>query len=385
MRCSRIISTPCSTSRALRKPRRLAALVVAAYICSSSFPARAAIETDPQALYATMRKAYDDGTAKNWPFARELYYFSTILDAGRAYSLFRPTDENYGEVAVLTVDVATQLHYDALTNNDAALWYVLEAANYVVKSGDVQSQARARALLARLASVGDDPRALAAQAESDAADNTAAFHRDGDSLVAQIVADVRSYNLTHDIAYRSLLLTHAADVATPLGRVPDPEYGAMWALAASALVDPGFSEADRTAARAIKFRREHEPELKVIARVTAVSHDFRLTRTAPADEYFGNLKYSPIGVRNEVIRINKYLDKGWGYRMESDALQVENAVADWQKQYPHDRTLPGTLLDAFRLLQRVETDKTKAAASHVKATLLVQYADSRQAQELAGS
>jgi hypothetical protein len=203
--------------------------------------------------------------------------------------------------------------------------------------------------------------------------------------VALIIADVRAYNLTHDIAYRSALLQHAADPSTPLVRVPDPEYGEMFSIAQSALADPGFSDDDRAAARTIKYRRDHTPELKVIARVSSVPHELRLTRTAPADEYFGNLKYSPIGVRNELTRINKYLDKGWGYRMEGDAIQVDSAVEDWQKQYPHDETLPGTLLDAFRLMERVETDKTKSAAERLRTILTVQYADSRQAQELSSS
>lgn len=363
----------------------VAAAFSVALMLPSTMPVRAAIETDPQALYQTMRKAYDSGASKNWPFSNEIFYLSTIFDAGRAYSLFRPTDRNYGEVADLAVDVATQLHYDPLTNNDAALWYVLEVTQYVAKNGDAQHQAEAKALAARLTAVGDDPKLLSAQAQIDAQANADAFHHDGDALVQLITADVRAYNLTHDIAYRSALLQHAADPATPLERVPDPEYGQMFAIAASALADPGFTENDRTAARAIRYRREHTPDLKVIGRARAISREFRLTRTAPADEYFGNLKFSPIGVRNEVVRINKYLDKGWGYRMESDALQVENAIADWQKQYPHDYTLPGTLLDAYRLLQRVETEKTKGAAGRLKTTLLVQYANSRQAQELASS
>ena len=366
--------------------RRTFALVAGAIVLAASLaPARAAIETDPQALYATMRKAYDAGAAKNWPFSSELYYQSTIFDAGRAYALFRPTDGNYGEVANLAVDVATQLHYDPLINDDAALWYVREAATYAAKNGDATHAAEAKALLARLATVDDDPTALAHAAEADAAANVAAFHHDGDALVEAIVADVRAFDLTRDVAYRSLLLQHAADPATPLVRVPDPEYGVMFAIAQSALTDPGFTEADVRNARTIAYRRAHTPELKVIARVNAVSHELRLTATAPADEYFGNLKYSPLGVHNEIVRINKYLDKGWGFRMEGDALQVQSAIADWQKQYPHDRTLPATLLDAYKLLLRVETDKTKAAAAQIKTTLLVQYAATRQAQELAAS
>lgn len=365
--------------------RTLALGAAACALALTIAPTSAAIETDPQTLYQTMRKAYDEGAAKGWPFASELAYQSTIFDAGRAYSLFRPSDPNYGEVARLAVDVATQLHYDALANNDAALWYVMEAATYVMKNGDSAHQAEASALLERANAGDNDPKVLARQAEADGLANVQAFHRDGDALVALTIADIRAFDLTHDVAYRSAMLAHAADVATPLARLPDPEYGEMFSIAASALVEPGFSDDDRTAARAIAYRREHTPELKIIGRVRAIPHELRLTRTAPADEYFGNLKLSPIGVRNEVIRINKYLDKGWGYRMEGDALQVENAVADWQKQYPHDATLPATLFDAFALLERVETPKTKDAAARVKSVLLVQYPATRQARELAAT
>ena len=87
-------------------------------------------------LYQTMRKAYDEGTAKGWPFQNELYYESTVFDAGRAYSLFRPTDPEYGDIAALAVDIATQLHYDPLSSDDASLWYVLEASNFEVTNGD---------------------------------------------------------------------------------------------------------------------------------------------------------------------------------------------------------------------------------------------------------
>ncbi len=348
-------------------------------------PSRAAIETDPTALYATMRKAYDEGTSKLWPFASELYYQTTIFDAGRAYSLFRPTDPNYALVAGVAVDVATQLHYNPLTNNDAAMWYVLEAAQYVAKNGDAEHQSEANALVRRLTAGSEDPNLLAQQAVEDAQNNVRGFHQEGDALVTEVVTDVRAFNLTHAQTYRSLLLQHAANPATPLIRMPDPEFGAVFATAQSALTDPAFSEADRSAAATILYRRDHTPELKTIARVSAIPHELRLTRTAPADEYFGNLHYSPIGVHNELVRINKYLDKGWGYRMEGDALQVDSAVEDWQKQYPHDTTLPAALLDTYKLLQRVETGKAKDVGARVKTLLLVQYASSRQARELAAS
>jgi hypothetical protein len=366
-----------------RKLLTLAATAVFAFAAIA--PAFAAIETDPTQLYMEMRQAYDEGARKNWPFESELYYQATILDAGRAYSLFRPTDPNYAQVASLAVDVATQLHYNPLTSNDAAVWYVEEAATYVAKNGDEQHQAEAKALAQRLDAGQQSSSVLAKQAEEDAIANVRAFGHDGDARVRLLVTDVRAYYLTKDATYRSDLLQHAADPETPLTRVPDPEYGEMFALAASALTDPGFTDADRAAARAIKYRRDHTPGLQLIARVSATPRELRLTRTAPADEYFGNLKYSPIGVSNEVNRVNKYLDKGWGYRMEGDALQVDSAVEDWQKQYPHDATLPAALLVAYQLLQRVDTDKTKAASERVKSILLVQYASTRQALQLASS
>ncbi|MBC5798779.1 MAG: hypothetical protein GIX03_10700 [Candidatus Eremiobacteraeota bacterium] len=348
-------------------------------------PAGAAIETDPIALYQTMRKAFDEGSAKQWPFASELYYQSTVFDAGRAYSLFRPADPNYAAIANLAIDVATQLHYNPLTNNDGARWYVREAAVYAAKNGDDAHKAEATALLSQLDAGEADAAVLARQAEDAAVADGHAFHGDPDAQTQLLIADVRAYNLTKDPQYRSLLLQHAAAPGAPLTRVPDPEYGQLFAIAASALGDPGYTDADRRAAHAIAYRRAHTPELQLIARLRAIPHELRLTRTAPADEYFGHLKYSPLGVRNEVIRVNKYLDRGWGERMEGDALQVDSAVEDWQKQYPHDTTLPANLLDAYRLLERVDTDATKAAADRVKNLLVVEYASSRQAQELAST
>jgi hypothetical protein len=358
------------------------AALVAFAVAAFPPPATAAIETDPAALYALMKKAYDEGTSKGWPFESELYYEATVLDTGRAYSLFRPSDPNYAEVANLAVDIAAQLHYNPLTNDDACRWYVLEAANFVYKSGDVDHAAEAKALLDRLNASETDQKLLAQQAVEDAQANVQGFRHDGDALVELVIADVRAYDLTHDATYRSDLLQAMADPSTPLTRVPDPEFGQMFVVATNALTEPGFTDQDRAYARIVKYRRDHTPDLHLIARVSATPRDLRLTRTAPADEYFGNLKYSPIGVQNEVTRVQKFLDRGWSYRMEGDALQIDSSVEDWQKQYPHDLTLPATLLNTYEMLVRVGTPKTLEAAARVKSTLLVEYAGARQALEL---
>jgi hypothetical protein len=348
--------------------------------------ANAAIETDPAALYATMKRAYDEGSAKGWPFESERYYEAAVLDAGRSYALFRPDDPQNAELLLLTVRIATRLHYNPLIDDNAAAWYVRSAAVWAEAHGDADAAAAGKALLARLDAADADPRALAAQAESDAQALAAAFDRDPDALVEVIVADVRAYNLTKDARYRSALVRHAADPALPLERVPDPESGEMFGLVKQVLdagtaVDP----ADLAAAQSVEERRKHDPRLQIIGAVHAIPHSLRLTRTAPADEYFGHTKLSPLGVRNELIRINKYLDAGWGDRMSEDALWVDDAVVDWQHQYPHDPTMARHLLDLYHLLVRVGSAQTKSEAEKVRALLLVEYAGSPQALELAAS
>jgi hypothetical protein len=367
--------------------RRCAAAFAIAALVAIPAPSRAAIETDPLALYATMRQAYDEGAAKGWPFAAEAYYQTTVFDAGRSYALFKPTDAQYAEVAGLAVDVATQMHYNPLTNDDASEWYVREACVWVQGHSDPDRVAKASALLARLMAGDRDPVILSDQAEDDASEVAKNFHRDADSLVQVIVADVRAYNLTKNAKYRSLLLQHAADPALPLVRVPNPESLELFAIAtqAGSAVDAAFSEADRANAKLVVERRRRTPELQVIGRVKALPHTLRLTHTAPADEYFGNSKLSPIGVGNEIIRINRYLDAGWGDRMASDALLLVGSIQDWQHQYPHDATLPRHLYDVYRLLRRVDAAATQPEAEKMRMLLLVQYANSPQARDLAAS
>ena len=84
-------------------------LAAAALLSALAFPlsAPADVMADPQVLYTQMKSAYDKGQAHGWHYVDELYYLSAIFNAGRAYSLQRPSDPNYGELAQLTVDVAT--------------------------------------------------------------------------------------------------------------------------------------------------------------------------------------------------------------------------------------------------------------------------------------
>lgn len=367
--------------------RKLIAIVVVVFVVFliGRLGARAAIETDPDALYRTMKHAYDEAGAHGWSFDEQSYYLATILDAGRAYALFRAEDPHYGELAELTVDVATRLHYSPLTNNDGALWYVREAAEWTVKHdlGDPDRCAKANALLERSNAAGEDSQYIARTAEGDAVAAAADFRGDPDALVQVIVADVRAYQLTRDPSYRDLLLKHAADARLSLERVPDPEEQAMFVISSQAASGiTGYGALEVAEGKTIQERRERLPELQEIGSVHAIAHGLRMTRTAPADEYFGSLGFSPMGIDNEMLRINRYLDVGWGMRMAKDALRVADAIEHWQKLYPRDATLPRRIAACYKVLGRVGDPETIAAATRLKNMLLVEYSDTSQAREL---
>jgi hypothetical protein len=367
----------------IRASCRFAAL--AAALAVPALPATAAIQTDPSQLYANMKHAFDLGAQHGWTYADQQMYLASILDAGRAYALMRPNDPNYLDVAEITVDVATRLHYDPLTNGDASVWYVREASE-AVRKNDPGRAAAARDLLARLDAGDTDVKTLAKVAEADAAAIVSDYRTDPNALIAQVDTDVRAYNLTKDQTYRALALERVAARSFPLAKLPDPPGVEVitWANAAVAGV-AGYSPAEVVNAREIVRRRAALKDPPMIGKVIALPHDQRLLITAPADEYFGRQKMSPIGIENEVARIARYLDAGWGARMASQALDLDDAIEDWQRGYPRDYALPRTLLGAYKDLSRIDVTDTRAAAERLRRLLTIEYGDSPQARELLGA
>ena len=84
-------------------------------------------------------------------------------------------------------------------------------------------------------------------------------------------------------------------------------------------------------------------------------------KVAPADEYFGKLKMSILGIRNTI--------KDQGLKVDFDPANAialtEDAIHDWQKKYPCDNWLPGTLLGLERFYLKIHTDD---GVKHVHAT-----------------
>jgi hypothetical protein len=360
-----------------RKFSKLAAALALAAVLPTS--AGATLQTDPQALSRTMKAAYDRGVAGGWHFADSVYYFSTVLDAGRAYELVRRDDPDNRTLKGYTVDLATKLHYDALLSRDAAEWYVRVAA--AANTDDPVRGEQARALLVKLDADDADPIRLAQDADTDATLNATAAPRDVEALLEQVDADMRAYLITKDAHYRSLALLRAAQPGFPIGLVGDDTYKLLWPAAQDARSGAaGYSDVDRQAAVAMF---SHKASAKVIATIGRVlSHNAYLVITAPADEYFGQTKLSPLGVRNELTRIGKYLDAGWGNRMTKDTLWVIDSLEDWQHQYPRDYELPRLLLQTYQTLGRMDSPDAQKAEADVRRTLTIDYNATTEARSL---
>jgi len=382
MHCSRTLWKPFSTTRRSRVSK-LAAALAAALVLLPLAPARAALDIDPAQLYRQMKAAYDKGAAAGWHLADQLDYFSAVLDAGRGYELRRRDDPQNLAIKGITVDLATQLDYDPLISNDAASWYVHVAAE--AYANDPARGANARALLAKLDAEGNDATRLAHDADTDAAALAQAYPGDVQALLGQVDADLRAYNLTQDVQWRTLALQRAAQPAFPIGSVP-PDFGKVFfpMVDAARNAAPGYTATEREVAAAIaSHRASAHIGLQTIGRV--VSHDTFLIITAPADEYFGRTRLSPIGVRNELTRIGKYLDAGWGGRMTNDTVYVIDSLNDWQHQYPRDYELPRLYKRVYDLLAREDTKEAATARQGVRRTLLVEYPTSTEARAFLSS
>ena len=346
-------------------------------IASPFVPARAALDIDPLTLYKQMKAAFDKGAAAGWHLADQLDYFSAVLDAGRGYELRRRDDPQNLAIKGIAVDLASQLQYDPLISNDAAEWYVRLAAQAWLS--DPQRGAAAQAILTKLDAEAADIAVLAHDADTDAAALAKAYPGDVQALVLQVDADLRAYNLTQDVRWRTLALQRAGQNTFPIASVPQDLGRILFPMVDAARnAGPGYSEAEREAARIVASHRANARGLAVIGRVT--SHETYLVITAPADEYFGRTKLSPIGVRNALARIGKYLDAGWGGQMTKETVWVVDSLDDWQHQYPRDFELPRLYKRAYDTLAREPTPEAKQTQREVRRTLLVNYPTSTEAR-----
>jgi len=88
-----------------------------------------------------------------------------------------------------------------------------------------------------------------------------------------------------------------------------------------------------------------------------VAHRSASCRVAPADEYFGRLKMSILGIRNTIkdqgLRID--LDPSRANGTLKEMALTEDAVHDWQHKYPCDSWLPGTIYALEHFYGKIHT------------------------------
>jgi hypothetical protein len=364
---------------------KVAALVAVLGAVSVPIAVRATLEVDPAVLYAQMKDAYAKGEAAGWDFRSEEIYLSTIFNAGRAYSLQYPDDPAYGELATLTVRIGTGLHYNPLTNHDAAVWWVRESADWAMKhSDDTQLIAQGVALLARVNSE-DDPAELARLADADATANVKAYPGDVDALLIQVEADWRAWLLTRDQRWLTLALARAAAPSFPVAHMPTNWGNELVNVASGASTDRGYTAADVANAQRFLARLKAVDPIRVIATVQALPHDVYLTTLAPADEYFGPMGMSILEIENRLKHINFMLDYNYGNEESDPAMDVAKAIVAMQKVYPRDRDLPMLLYWEYSTLERMTDEQSRQVARQIKGILTIEYQDSPQARKLLGT
>ena len=106
-------------------------------------------------------------------------------------------------------------------------------------------------------------------------------------------------------------------------------------------------------------------------------------RVAPADEYFGRLKLSILGIRNTIKDMGLKADADPAHAAASVMGAValtEDAMRDWQKKYPQDTWIPPAIFSLERLYAKVDNDEARAHAKAAMAWLVHDYPKSAPAK-----
>jgi hypothetical protein len=105
-------------------------------------------------------------------------------------------------------------------------------------------------------------------------------------------------------------------------------------------------------------------------------------KVAPADEYFGRLKMSILGIRN-VIRDDAAkidADPNQGASVVTSVAYTEDALHDWEAKYPRDSWLPHSLFTLERLYAKIDSDVGRAKAKATMIWLVHDFPNSPQAK-----
>lgn len=110
----------------------------------------------------------------------------------------------------------------------------------------------------------------------------------------------------------------------------------------------------------------------------------RLMLLAPADEYFGPLKQSILGIGNTIRDLGRHYDVNHdiGPQTIASAALTERAIRDWQTKYPRDHGVAQAIFRLQRLYAGILTDEGHLKARATAMWLFTSYGSSQPAIEL---
>ena len=111
---------------------------------------------------------------------------------------------------------------------------------------------------------------------------------------------------------------------------------------------------------------------------THVAYTKFTARVAPADEYFGRLKMSILGIRNELRDLDQRLtySPDAGPAVLGTASFVEDAIRDWEAKYPSDPWLPRSVYQLTHLYARIHSGDGHVKAVNALHWLVTRYRSS---------
>jgi hypothetical protein len=115
---------------------------------------------------------------------------------------------------------------------------------------------------------------------------------------------------------------------------------------------------------------------------TAARGPVSVSDLAPADEYFGRARVSPLGIRHKIFSLKDDLHHA---RSQPDAIQhdaetIEEALLDWVKRFPRDPWLPATAWNLAILYEELPGTDAQAHAVALLHLLRDRYPDTNYAQ-----
>ena len=103
---------------------------------------------------------------------------------------------------------------------------------------------------------------------------------------------------------------------------------------------------------------------------------------APADRYFGRLKMSILGVRNQLKDLAARADAHPedAEHIYDKAVLVEDALHDWQRHFPRDPWIPRYAYTLAQLYAKLDMDDARVRKNDTLDWLIATYPESEYAQ-----